>query len=55
MESQGRYPQRTEELGADYLMEKKRETELRVIKKKILALTKQLAGLQARKAALEKQ
>ncbi len=44
----------TEEPGADYLMEKQRETALRVIKKEISALKKQLDELQARKAALEK-
>lgn len=42
-----------EELGADYLVKVKSQTELRKVKKEIAALKKQLAALQARKEALE--
>lgn len=42
-----------EELGTDYLVKVKGQTELRQIKKEIAALKKQLAALQARKDALE--
>jgi hypothetical protein len=42
-----------EELGADYLVKVKSQTELRKVKKEIAALKKQLATLQERKAALE--
>jgi hypothetical protein len=43
----------TEELGADYLVQQNRQTELRVIKKEMTALKKKLNELQARKAELE--
>jgi hypothetical protein len=42
-----------EELGEDYLMQVKSQTELRRIKKEIADLKKQLTALQDRKAALE--
>ena len=42
-----------EELGEDYLVKVKSQTELRQIKKEIADLKKQLTALQDRKAALE--
>jgi len=42
-----------EELGEDYLVKVKSQTELRRIKKEIADLKKQLTALQDRKAALE--
>ena len=42
-----------EELGEDYLVKAKSQTELRQIKKEIADLKKQLTVLQGRKAALE--
>jgi flagellar motility protein MotE (MotC chaperone) len=43
-----------EDLGPEYLMSKKSETELRTIKKEIADLRKKLAALEARKAELER-
>jgi len=43
----------TEELGEDYLVRVKGETELRMINKEISDLQKKLKALQARKADLE--
>lgn len=42
-----------QELGGDYLMKLKNQTELRAIKKEITELKKKLDDLQARKVALE--
>jgi len=43
----------TEELGEDYLMKVKAQTELRSVKKEISQLKKKLSDLQDRKAILE--
>src|SRR6516165_10789150 len=43
-----------EELGSEYLMSKKSQTELRTISKEIADLRKKLAALEARKAELER-
>ncbi len=43
----------TEELGADYLLQEKNKTELRVIKKEISALNKRLDELLTRKKLIE--
>ena len=42
-----------EELGGDYLMRVKNQTELRTIKKEIADLKKRLNALQTRKATIE--
>lgn len=43
-----------EELGSEYLVTKKSQTELRTIRKEIVELRKKLAALEARKAELER-
>ena len=43
-----------EELGSEYLVSKKSQTELRTISKEIVELRKKLAALEARKAELER-
>ena len=43
----------TEELGAEYLVQQNRQTELRAIKKEMTVLKKRLNELQTRKAELE--
>jgi hypothetical protein len=43
-----------EELGSEYLVSKKSQTELRTISKEIADLRKKLAALEARKAELER-
>ncbi len=43
----------TEKFGADYLVQQNRQTELRVINKKMTVMKKKLNELQARKAKLE--
>ena len=42
------------ELGSEYLVSKKSQTELRTISKEIVELRKKLAALEARKAELER-
>ena len=42
-----------EELGGDYLMRVKNQTELRALKKEMADLKKRLNALQVRKAAIE--
>jgi ubiquinone biosynthesis protein UbiJ len=44
----------TEELGSEYLVRKKSQTELRTISKEIAELRNKLAALEARKAELER-
>ena len=43
------------QLGSDYLVSKKSQTELRAISKEIANLRKKLAALEARKTALERE
>ena len=43
------------QLGSEYLVSKKSQTELRAISKEIADLRKKLAALEARKTALERE